>query len=174
MVNSEMLSHYLNLKYDVIVRRSDGKYTFFIRELNIRHTDTSLEKGYMEISRLKDAWITELAQEDCWEWIVKPNEWALPGREVAPRSPLRQLTPFFIKLASATLVILVLAAFASRALREFGYNMEKKLDKIVQLKPEEVEASRIKARNIAVKLRPVMLELKEMFEPEAAQNATRP
>ncbi|OGR35788.1 MAG: hypothetical protein A2051_05715 [Desulfovibrionales bacterium GWA2_65_9] len=163
MDTQDRLARVLGLEYNVSVHKSGGRYLFFIRELGLRHADASLERGYAEMQALKDEWLRGLAAEGLWDWIVEPGERAVATTQAAP-GPLRKLLPFFIKLSCVSFVLLVLVAFISSALREVGYGLEKKLDSIVLMSPDKVEQHRGKARAIAEKLRPIVLEILGAFE----------
>ncbi len=158
------LARALGLEYNIIVHKSGGKYLFFIRELGLRHADASLERGFAEVLALKDEWLRGLAAEGLWDWIVEPGERGGETMEVAP-GPLRKLLPFFIKLGSISLVLLVFVAFVSSGLREVGYGLEKKLDSFVLMSPEKIEQHREKAHALAAKLRPILLEIQGAFQP---------
>lgn len=177
----DRLSRTLALKYDVIVHEKDGGYDFFIRELGLRHASSSLEGGHAELLRKKDEWIKDLAAEGLWDWIVEPGGRPAPAAEPAP-GRFQGLLPFFVKIICVSFLLLVVVAFVSRGGREVGYGLEKKLDSIVTMRPEQVEAHREKARAIAEKLRPIVLEIMGAFHAEAQgpalpsglQNATIP
>lgn len=168
MDTQDRLARALGLEYNVIVHRSKDGYVFFIRELGLRHTNANLEPGYSEISTLKDEWLRGLAEEGLWDWIVEPGERAAATAPTAS-GPFRNLLPFFIKLGCVSFVLLVLVAFVSSGLREVGYGLEKKLDSIVRMTPESVEQHRVKARAIAEKLRPILLELQGAFQAQAPE-----
>ena len=160
----DRLARALGLEYNVIVHKVGGQYLFFIRELGLRHADASLERGYAEVRAQKDEWLRGLAAEGLWDWIVEPGERGGATMEVAP-GPLRKLLPFFIKLGSISLVLLVFLAVVSSGLREVGYGLEKKLDSFVLMSPEKVEQHREKAHALAEKLRPILLEIEGAFQP---------
>jgi len=178
----DRLAQALDRKYDVIVHRSGDGYVFFIRELGLRHAAASLEAGYAEMLEMKDKWIRDLAAEGLWDWIVEPGERAAAAAAGAAPGRFLGLVPFFIKLVGVSFVLLVLVAFVSSGLREIGYGLEKKLDSIVTMRPEQAEAHRQKARIIAEKLRPIVLEIVGMFRaepqgsglPPGQDNATTP
>ncbi len=172
MDTQDRLARALGLEYNVIVHKSGGRYLFFIRELGLRHADASLERGYAELQAMKDEWLRGLAAEGLWDWIVEPGERAAATTEAAP-GPLRKLLPFFIKLGCVSFVLLVLVAFVSRGLREVGYGLEKKIDSLVTMPPEQVEQHRAKAHLVAGNLRPIMLEILGAFQaaPQASGQA---
>ncbi len=171
MTEEQKLEYYLARDYNIIVARKGGSFVFCIRELNLLHTDSSLADGHAAILKKKDAWIRELCANGHYDWIVLPGE-GVDASLPEPEGLARKLLPFFIKLTATTLVLLVLGAFVSNALRDFGYNMEKKLDKVVAMTPQDVEFHQKKAHAIADRLRPIMLEVLSMFRPEAQANAT--
>jgi hypothetical protein len=177
----DRLSKALGLKYDVIVHEKDGGFIFFIRELGLRHAAASLEAGYAEMQEMKDKWIRDLAAEGLWDWIVEPGERPAQIAEAVP-GRLQSLLPFFIKLLCVSFLLLVVVAFVSKGGREVGYGLEKKLDSIVTMRPEQIEAHREKAHAIAGKLRPIVLEIMGAFQaeplgpvpPSGQENATSP
>lgn len=166
----DRLTNALGKKYDVIVHFTGDSYLFFLRELGLRHADASLERGFSEILDMKDRFIRDVAAEGLWDWIVEPGARGATTAEPTP-GPLRKLLPFFIKLGCVSFLVLVLVAYISNGLREVGYGLEKKLDKIVSMTPETAEQHRTKARAIADKLRPIVLEVLSMFQPAQREAA---
>lgn len=172
MDDQNRLTQALGRKYTVAVK-ADGKgYMLFIRELGLRHQCDDLARGHAELMAKKDAWIRDLAAEGLWDWIAEPGE-ASAQEQTAPRR-WQSLVPFFVKFACVALLLLVISAKLSSAAREIGFTLEKKIDAVVLMSPDAVEAHRQKARNLALKLRPIVQELGIMFrsDRDSAGDAT--
>lgn len=169
MDDQERLAQALGRGYTVAVQTKGNGYVLFIRELGLRHQSDDLVRGHAELLEKKDAWIRDLAQEGLWDWIVPPG--GTPGltsdAAPAPAGRFRGLLPFFIKFGCVVLLLLVVSAKLSDAGRDVGYTLEKKLDNIVAMQPETVEKHRAKAHAIAVRLRPIVLEVLSIFRPES-------
>lgn len=165
------LLHHLGLTYDVLVRQKAGTYSFFIRELGLRHESSDPVQGLREILEKKDAWIRDLAEEGLWSWIVEPGgQGGVSDAHSAP-SALAGIKPFLIKLCLVGVLLFALVVVVSNGLRDLGYNLEKKLDSVVAMQPESVEMHRAKAHAIAEKLRPIALEVLTIFRPEPESKA---
>lgn len=174
MDNHERLVLALGRKYTVAVQVKGKDYVLFIRELGLRHQSGDLTRGHAELLEKKDAWIRDLAQEGLWDWIVPPGETSEQGSIEPPCG--KSLTPFFIKFGCVVLLLFVVSAKLSDAARDVGYSLEKKIDNMLVMPADKLEANRQKARALAQKLKPIVQEFTILFRSDAvsATNATQP
>lgn len=174
MEDDGRLTQALGWSYSVAVRPRGKGYELFIRELGLRHSCQDLSAGFAELEAKKQAWLRELASEGLWDWMTPP------GGPEAPENPVRTrwrgLIPFFIKFFCVALLLLVVVGRLESALGNIGYTLEKKIDAVLVMTPEKVEANREKARLMAQKLRPIVQEVMGMFreEPQAAAQVSEP
>lgn len=172
MENDTRLKQALNWRYSVAVRTSGKGYELLIRELGLRHTCRDLAAGFAEMEAKKEAWLRDLADEGLWDWMTPP------GGPEAPENPVRArwrgLIPFFVKFACVAVLLLFVVGRLESALGNIGYTLEKKIDSVLVMTPEKMEANRERARIMAQKLRPIVLEVMGMFREEAAVQAPAP
>lgn len=174
MENDTRLKQALDWRYSVAVRASGKGYELLIRELGLRHTCRDLAAGFAEMEAKKEAWLRDLADEGLWDWMTPP------GGPEAPENPVRArwrgLIPFFVKFACVAVLLLFVVGRLESALGNIGYTLEKKIDSVLVMTPEKMEANREKARVMAQKLRPIVQEIMGMFreEPQATTQASEP
>jgi len=160
----------LGRKYTVAVQVKGKNYVLFIRELGLRHQSDDLACGHAELLEKKDVWIRDLAEEGLWDWIVPPG--GTPEMGQAAPDLYKGLLPFFIKFACVVLLLLVVSAKLSDAGRSVGYNLEKKIDNMLVMPEDKLEAHRQRAHALAQKLKPIVQEFTILFsaapEPKAA------
>lgn len=165
MTHEEKLSRFLGLNYEIRVRKVGDTHIFFIRELGLRHASKDLAAGHAEILEKKDAWIRDLAEEGLWDWIVEPGGQP-DAASLQQAAPAASYKPFFIKFALVCMLGFALVTVVSNGLREAGFNLERKIDNLVLMPPQDMEKYRAKTHTLATRLRPIMLELVSMFHPE--------
>lgn len=170
MDDQQRLEQALGRIYTVAVHPKGKGYLFFIRELGLRHQSEDLARGHAELLAMKDAWIRDVAAEGLWEWITPPGGEASAKEQEAP-SRWRSLAPFSVKFVCVALLLLVFTARLSDAARDIGYNLEKKIDAVLLMPPDKLEANRQRARAFALKLKPIVQELTAMFRPDAEGSA---
>lgn len=139
-----------------------GRFVLSIPELGVVASGTDITAAYEELRQARESMLRKFDAEGVLDWVPRPGE--APSLTPNGVSLLPQLRTFFIKAAVVSVLFLAAMNIISTALRETGYTLEKKLDKIADATPEDVERNRDKAKRISVKLRPIIHELMTIFE----------
>ena len=71
--NKDMLSYFLNLNYDVIVKRRQGVYIVVLKELSLIAKDERLDYAYKKIEMEKNKYIKEMIELGLSKSINKPK-----------------------------------------------------------------------------------------------------
>lgn len=161
----------LSGKWQVRMQETDSRFVLSIPELGVVVSGTDIAAAYKELRQARERRLREFEAEGVLDWAPLPGVTPTATNE---SGLLLQLRTFLIKAAVVSLLFLGAVNIISTGLRETGYTLEKKLDKIADATPEDLERNRIKAGRIAQKLRPILQELRVAWEPAApaADNAT--
>jgi|GEM_PF-2589195 len=110
-----------DLKYDVIMRESDGKVSLCIKEIGLISTGSTLEDAYKGLMRQKEAFVKEVNEAGFLDLLPRPtaaaDKWfSSSGQQSTGQdNGLRGLRSLAIKTALVTVVVgLVLAPIGLR------------------------------------------------------------
>lgn len=174
--------YYKNLKYDVMVRKADDKFTIFIPELGLIAEGESLEKAYRELESVKSRYFETMVASGLGDNIREPGKKAV----CAPAAK----GTFFIDIAKAaakTIVVCLIVVMAmlfvfnhiesyitqttqsfadSISVKKSAQTLSIMLDQINNTPDEKIEKARIKIRKASEKLKPIIDETKSLLRDE--------
>ena len=176
------LQYYLDLKYEVRCTKLKNRFSLFIPELGLRVTDSELNIAYSKLSVAREEWLTELCNEGLTSWIVSPNDQpvSLGATQVAVAGSAaptdwKGYIPTAVKTLVVTTAIVVIGSFVGGAVSKAGKGIERDFKNIATWSDAKVEKYAENARNIAVRLRPIVKELRLIFEDEVpGKDAVKP
>jgi len=119
-MSDSLESNYGN--YDAVVKFKDGKYHFYIRELNLIGTGDTLDSAYAEINRKREEVVKEFSESGHLDELPPP-EGARPARVKGAGDT--DLGGFAFKVLIAGLAVIVVLMFAVGQInRVFSSNVE--------------------------------------------------
>jgi hypothetical protein len=175
MENQQGLERLKGLDYAVVVKKRGNKFILFISELGIVEEDISLEKAYQKVEAEKNSYLRKMLEFDLQDEIIAPV------KSSVSTSPSKNIFVSSIGIFMTKLIILAfvgimglhffserIEAFKRESYTEFLQNKaEMFFDKINELPEQRIENARVKVKKAVHKLRPIINELKALWEEEA-------
>lgn len=108
------LKYFKNLQYNTVVRKNKDKFLLYIPELSLLEENKNIDKAYEKLVAEKEIYFQKMIEVGIKDEIVEP---ALFGRKRLETG----LIPFFIKLFSAAVVVVILLATIDDISSTFKY-----------------------------------------------------
>jgi len=170
------LDYYQSLNYDIRLRRKGKHFVLAIMELGIVEKSEDLTMAYEKIQAAKEAYFRSMIEDDFADSIVKPADF---NTTIKPTSLANRpnLENFLIKTGIVAIVITLFVFFIVNPAVKYNYNKLKSIERefkgIADWSDERVEKYKLRARNIARKIKPIAEEVKIVWESASPDDSAK-
>ena len=173
--NKDIVEHFQNLDYDVIVKRRRGMFVVIINELSLIAKDVSLDNAYKKIEIEKGKYFKEMIELDLGKSINEPK-----GRK-GTKAISSDLRRFVAKCAIVLLMIglvgmvgvsggkhFISSQYILSKVRGFGHQISKKIENMPEIRKAELKT---KLHKSIEELKPFVDEFKILWENPPVEKA---
>ena len=168
MENSGDISYLMSLKYDTVVKKTKERFILIIPELALISEDGKLDNAYKKLESEKEKFFQYVVENDLQHTIIEPER---------QKKKIRNKSFRFTIIGVLLLILITLMGLKAMSLVNFytsSHFITRKASQLtseisVQMEnlPEEaIEDLKMKFRKIAIRLKPMVYEFKNMFEDE--------
>ncbi|PIS09191.1 hypothetical protein COT75_02940 [Candidatus Beckwithbacteria bacterium CG10_big_fil_rev_8_21_14_0_10_34_10] len=168
MNKKKNLNYFMNLDYNLILKKTKDKYYLFMPELSLMVENKSLDGAYKDLEREKEKYFKNIIKLKAEDTVRKPV-----GLTVRKKL-FNELTLFFVKfliiLFAFLLVFLSTLPLIIRSLGQLPNKVTEVVtslsDRLEAMPDENKEKLRLKLKQMAKELKPMTDELKILWEDE--------
>lgn len=181
-VENASVDWYLNLSYDITLRRVNDEFLLIIQELSMVVRGADLTALYVEIENRKRAYFSGMIDAG------RANQIHLPTDYTSRKTLIRSVTPFTIKIAIVILAIVFGAlALGSMAeiklndLRKVARNIGKDIPRSIEeglmdlraMSPEKQQRVLTSVRNYLDSIAPVLQEINQALHSSSIESTPK-